>query len=151
MAVTSMEKISIAPGAIFFYGSQLDFLPRGEDSFLPNHLHMMPSFFSPPARVSHKPTLPQIVGSTIDVASGASCGYSARSRAVECRWRQQPIQMDSSFHGLLRDDELQDSFERANCSNDDEMSEEDSPMSSKNLLHAARNLAAIEKYGTVLP
>jgi hypothetical protein len=52
MVMTTMEKISIAPGAIFFYGSQLDFLTRGEDSFLPNHLHMMPLIlFSPSSRL----------------------------------------------------------------------------------------------------
>jgi hypothetical protein len=36
------------------------------------------------------------------------------------------IQMDSSSHDLLRDDDLEDSFNLVNCSHDDEMSEEDS-------------------------
>jgi hypothetical protein len=33
-----LEFFSMAPGAIFFYDTHLDFLPRGEDSFMPNHL-----------------------------------------------------------------------------------------------------------------
>jgi hypothetical protein len=47
--------------------------------------------------------------------------------------------MDSSSHDLLRDDGLQVSFECANCSDDDEMSEEDSLMGSK-VTHARMHL-----------
>jgi hypothetical protein len=49
------------------------------------------------------------------------------------------IMMDSSSHDLLRDDGLQVSFECANCSDDDEMSEEDSLMGSK-VTHARMHL-----------
>jgi hypothetical protein len=56
-----------------------------------------------------QPTPPRIAGSTTGAANGGSCSCSARSRAVERGRRQQPIQMDSSSHDLLDDDELQDS------------------------------------------
>jgi hypothetical protein len=39
--------------------------------------------------------------------------------------------MDSSSHDHLRSDEMQDSFDLANCSHDDEMTEEDSTVGSK--------------------